>query len=106
MPKYLMKVNYTAEGARGMHHDGGSKRRAAAEHAAQSLGGHLEAFYFMFGSADVVAISEMPDAVAAAALSLAVTASGAAETSTTLLISCDEMDAACKKVVAYKPPAS
>lgn len=106
MPKYLVKVNYTPEGAKGLHHDGGSKRRAAAEHAAQSLGGRLDSFYFAFGDSDVVVIADMPDAVAAAALSLAVTSSGAAETSTTPLITAEEMDKACHKVVGYRPPGA
>jgi hypothetical protein len=30
MPKYLLEVSYTAEGAKGLLKEGGSKRRAAA----------------------------------------------------------------------------
>ena len=104
MPKYLVKVNYTPEGAKGLRHDGGSKRRAAAEHAAKSVGGHLEAFYFCFGDSDVICIAEMPDHVSATALSLAVTSTGAAETSTTVLVTAEEMDKACHKAVGYVPP--
>ena len=33
MPKYLVQVNYTAEGAKGLLREGGSKRRAAAQAA-------------------------------------------------------------------------
>lgn len=106
MPKCLVQVNYTPEGARGLHHDGGTKRRAAAQHAAESLGGRLEAFYFAFGETDVVVIADMPDTVSAAALSTAVTSSGAAETVTLPLITVDEMDQACKKVVGYRPPGA
>lgn len=104
MPKYLTKVNYTPEGAKGLRHDGGSKRRAAAEHAVKSVGGKLEAFYFAMGDWDVICISDLPDPIAAAALSLAVTATGAAETSSTLLMSAEEMDKACHKAVGYVPP--
>ena len=47
MPKYLYQVSYTAEGAKGLLKEGGSKRKAAAEGLVKSLGGKLEAFYFM-----------------------------------------------------------
>jgi uncharacterized protein with GYD domain len=104
MPKYMVKVNYSPEGAKGLQKDGGSKRRAAAEAAAKSLGGKLESFYFVLGNYDVVCIADMPDTVAATALSLAVTLSGAAETSTSLLITAEEMDQACKKQVGYRAP--
>jgi uncharacterized protein with GYD domain len=104
MPKYLVKVNYTPEGAKGLQKDGGTKRRKAAEAAAKSLGGTLETFFFTLGSYDVICIADMPDTVAATALSLAVTLSGAAETSTNLLITAEEMDQACKKQVGYRAP--
>ena len=45
MPKYLYQVSYTAEGAKGLLKEGGSKRRAAAEGLVKSVGGKLEAFY-------------------------------------------------------------
>jgi uncharacterized protein with GYD domain len=104
MPKYLVSVNYTIEGAKGMHHDGGSKRRDVAQHAIESLGGKLESFYFAYGKSDVICIADFPDSVSATAMAVAVTASGAAETVTTPLITVDEMDKACKKAVAYQPP--
>ena len=45
MPKYLLQVNYTTEGAKGLIKDGGSKRRAAAQAAAESVGGRIESMY-------------------------------------------------------------
>ena len=36
MPKYLITATYTAEGAKGLLKDGGSKRRDAAEQALKS----------------------------------------------------------------------
>ena len=36
MPKYLIKASYTADGAKGLLKDGGSKRRTAAEQAIKS----------------------------------------------------------------------
>ena len=41
MPKYLLQVSYTAEGARGVAKDGGSKRREAARVLVESVGGKL-----------------------------------------------------------------
>jgi uncharacterized protein with GYD domain len=106
MPKYLVQVNYSPEGARGLHHDGGSKRRQVVENAARSLGGQLDAFYFSFGRHDVVCICDLPDATAMAAFSLAVTAAGGAETQTTPLLTPEEMDHAVSKYSAYTKPGS
>ncbi len=106
MPKFMLQVNYTPEGARGLHTEGGSKRHQAAKNAAESLGGHLEAFYFSFGAQDVVCLCDMPDAVSMAALSLAVTASGAAETRTTPLLTIEDMDHAVSKHSAYRKPGA
>ena len=106
MPKDLIQVNYTAEGARGLHKDGGTKRREVVQHAAQSLGGRLEAFYFAFGQHDVVCVIDMPDAISMAALSMAVSESGAAETVTTALLSVEDLDHACGKHSAYRKPGA
>ena len=46
MPKYLVSVSYSAEGAKGVRQDGGTKRREVAGHAVESVGGKIEAFYF------------------------------------------------------------
>ena len=106
MPKFLVQVNYTAEGARGLHKDGGLKRREVATNAAKSLGGHMEAFYFSFGKQDVICICDMPDAASMAALSLAVSETGAAETVTTSLLTAEEMDHAVSKHSAYRKPGA
>lgn len=106
MPKYLVEASYTVEGTKGLLKDGGSKRRAAAEAAIKSLGGKLEAFHFAFGATDVFAIVEMPDNVSAAAVSLAITASGAVTLRTTVLLTPEEMDQATKKTVSYRPPGA
>jgi uncharacterized protein with GYD domain len=39
MPKYLMQINYTVEGPKGVVKDGGSARLAAAQKLAGSQGG-------------------------------------------------------------------
>jgi len=104
MPKYLIQASYTADGIQGLIKDGGSKRRAAAEQAIKGLGGNLEAFYYAFGDTDVFTIADAPDNQSAAAVSLAVTASGAVRTKITVLMSPEEMDQATKKTVSYRPP--
>jgi uncharacterized protein with GYD domain len=106
MPKYLLSVSYTAQGAQGLKKDGGSKRKAAAVAAAKSLGGKVEAFYFALGKHDAYVIADLPDTAAATALSLTVNSSGALTGHTTLLITAEEMDEACKKTVGYRPPGA
>jgi len=104
MPKYLIQASYTVDGIQGLLKDGGSKRKAAAEQAIKGLGGSIEAFYFAFGDADAVVIADAPDNQTAAAVSLAVTASGAVRTKITVLMTPEEMDQAAKKSVSYRPP--
>lgn len=104
MPKYMFCVNYTAEGAKGVIQDGGTKRRAAAQRAAESVGGRVESCYFAFGDTDAYIVGDLPDAASAAAVALTVSASGAASVSTTVLMTVEEMDAAAKKSPMYTPP--
>jgi hypothetical protein len=72
---------------------GGGERRREARGA-----------IFCLGDYDAFAIVDLPDHVSAAALSLAVTASGAARTKTTALLTPEEVDQAVKKTVKYRPP--
>lgn len=104
MPKYLVQASYTTEGTKGLLKEGGTKRRAAVEELMKGLGGKLEAFYFGFGDADAFVIIDGPDNVTAAAVSLAVNASGAASVKTTPLLTPEEIDQATKRTVHYRPP--
>ncbi len=104
MPKYLATANYSPEGLKGVLETGGTARAAALRKAIEGLGGTLISFDYAFGADDVVLIIEFPDNVAAAALSLAVSAAGAASTRITPLLSPEEIDQAAKKTVAYTPP--
>ena len=104
MPKYLVQGSYTLDGVKGILKDGGSKRRAAAQQAIQSVGGKLEAIYFTFGENDVLAIVDLPDNASAAAASLTIGASGALRIHTTVLLTPEEIDQASKKSVTYTPP--
>ena len=106
MPKYLLQVNYTLDGLKGVVAKGGTARKAAASAAAKSVGGKVDAFYFAFGDTDVYVVADMPDNEAAAALALTVSAAGGATVKTTVLLTTDEVDAATSKDVKYKPPGS
>jgi uncharacterized protein with GYD domain len=106
MPKYLLEVNYTLDGVRGVLAKGGSARRAAAQAAAESVGGKLDAIYFAFGKTDVFAIADIPDNNAAAALALKISASGGASVRTIVLLTAEDIDAAAKMNVEYTPPGS
>ena len=104
MPKYLIEASYTAEGAKGLLAEGGTKRRDAAVKAVKAVGGKVEAFYFAFGESDAVVIVDGPDNVSAAAVSLAINASGVVTTRTTVLLTPAEIDEAVKKSVPYRAP--
>jgi uncharacterized protein with GYD domain len=104
MPKYLIQASYTAEGVRGVVSEGGSSRRDAVAKVAEGLGGTLESFYFAFGEDDVVTVIDLPDAESAAAVSMAVAASGLVTIKTTVLITTEQMDTAAHKSVSYRAP--
>jgi uncharacterized protein with GYD domain len=106
MPKYLVTVSYTADGATGLRKDGGTKRRQAVSHALESLGGKLESMYFCLGDSDCIVIADLPDAISAAGLSIAVSSTGTARLSTTLLLTAEELDHATSKKTAYTAPGA
>ncbi|TLY71660.1 MAG: GYD domain-containing protein [Gammaproteobacteria bacterium] len=106
MPKYLIQAAYSAEGLRGLQKDKASGRKQAVVKAVESLEGKLEAFYFALGDSDVVVIAEFPDTVSAAALSLAVSATGIARTRTTALLTVEETDRALSKKLTYRAPGA
>jgi uncharacterized protein with GYD domain len=104
MPKYLWQAFYTPQGAQGLRNEGGTARRAAVQSFIEKAGGKLETFYYAFGETDAFLIADLPDATTAAAVSLAVNATGAVTLRTTPLMTCEELDAAAKRAVDYRPP--
>lgn len=104
MGKYLFEAKYSADGAKAVARDGGSARRAAVEKAVSASGGRLESFYFAFGGTDAYVVVDLPDNVTAAAIALAVSQSGLASTKTIVLLTPEDVDAASKKSVSYRPP--
>jgi uncharacterized protein with GYD domain len=89
---------------KGVLKEGGTARREMVEKLVANLGGTVEGFYFAFGDDDVYVIAEFPDNATAASVSMTVGASGAASVKTVVLLSPDEVDAATKKSVDYRPP--
>lgn len=106
MAKYLWQVSYTTQGVQGILKEGGTSRRDLVKNITEAAGGKLEAFYYTFGEDDVIVIAELPDNATAAAVSLNVGASGAAEIRTTALLEPEDIDAATKISVAYRAPGT
>ena len=106
MPKFLIEASYTQDGVKGLQTEGGSSRRDAVAEVADSVGGRLESFYFAFGDHDAYVIADLPDNESAAAVALTVNAAGGATTKTTVLFTPDEVDAAAKRSVTYRPPGA
>jgi uncharacterized protein with GYD domain len=104
MAKYLLEARYTVEGAKGVAREGGTGRRNAVLHLAESLGGKLESFYFAFGDVDAYVVVDLPDNITASAVALAVNQSGGASVKTIVLISPEDIDQAGKKTVDYRAP--
>jgi uncharacterized protein with GYD domain len=104
--KYLLQVNYTLDGVKGVLAEGGSARKAAAQAAARSAGGKVESFHFALGSTDAYVVADLPDNAAAAALALTVSAGGGATVVTTALLTVEEIDKAADTKLKYRPPGS
>jgi uncharacterized protein with GYD domain len=106
MAKFLVKASYTAEGAKGVQRAGGTSRRDAVAKMAEGLGGRMESFYFAFGDTDAYVVLELPDNQSAAAASIAVSSAGAAASEVVVLLTPEEIDAAAKLSVDYRPPGA
>jgi uncharacterized protein with GYD domain len=106
MAKFLVKASYTAEGGKGVQSAGGTSRRDAVARMAEGLGGSLESFYFAFGETDAYVVLDLPDNRTAAAASIAVNTAGAATSEVVVLLTPEDIDAAAKLSVDYRPPGS
>ena len=101
MPKYLFIGSYTADGTRGRLVD---MLSPSAYELIGSLGGKVETFYFAFGGDDFYLVAELPGPTEAAAVALAVAASGAINYRTIVLLTPEEIDAAARFKPAFRPP--
>ena len=104
MPKFLIEATYTAEGMRGLQKDRAEGRLTAIKNTLKSLDGTLEAAYWCLGERDVIVIADLPDIPSASALAMKVSGSGLARTTTTTLLTAEEIDSALEKAVNYRPP--
>ena len=110
MPKYLTFFSYTREAAQSLIAKP-SDRAAAANALVESVGGKMEAFYWMHGDHDGFIIGTYPDGVAAAALATAAGATGAICNLETHEIFDRDAQAKIMKTAkaaqkAYKPPTA
>jgi uncharacterized protein with GYD domain len=108
MALYLSRFNYTTDAKKALLSQP-QDRSAAAREMAESLGGNLMGFWYAFGEYDGVFLMEAPDNATAAAVGMAVGASGAVgDVETTVLLDMDEAQDAMRKAAAatYKPPGS
>ena len=104
MPKYLLQASYAARGEEGVRAKGGTDRRDAVADTVRSIGGELECIYFEFGDHDALAIVDLPDNEAAAAMSLIENSTGALRVTTTVLLTPEQVDEASQRAVSYRPP--
>jgi uncharacterized protein with GYD domain len=100
----MVQGSYSVEGLKGVLAEGGSARVTAVRQLLEAGGGTLEAMYFTFGSDDFVLLAEGTDNVNTAALTMMVSATGAVKVRTTVLLTPEEIDAATKVAVSYRPP--
>jgi uncharacterized protein with GYD domain len=106
MPLYLARFSYTADAMKALINQP-QDRSAAARELAETLGGKLLGFWYALGEFDGVYLMEAPDNASAAAVAMAVGASGAlSQVETTVLLDMDEAQDAMRKAAAatYRPP--
>jgi uncharacterized protein with GYD domain len=106
MAKFLIAARYGPEGARGVAAEGGSSRRDTVAEMISSRGGSMESFYFALGETDAYVIVDLPDNETAAAFALAINGSGAVSSTTTVLLTPEQVDKAAQTRVDYRPPGA
>jgi uncharacterized protein with GYD domain len=108
MAKYAIFFSYSSEAWARMVESPGD-RTAVVRHLADTVGGSLECLYWMFGTYDGLAITDVPDSVSAAALSITIGSSGAfKDVETHELLSQEQLNQALARSKdtrqAYQPP--
>ncbi|MDQ6937328.1 MAG: GYD domain-containing protein [Actinomycetota bacterium] len=106
MAKYAVFFRFTSAAVKGlMEHP--SDRAAVVASLCSAAGGRMESYYLMFGTWDGFVVFEVPDSPSAAAVSLAVTSTGAFATlETHELIESDDLGGILAKAssLTYTPP--
>ena len=106
MPLYLARFSYTTDAMKALV-DQPQDRSVAARQLAETLGGKLLGFWYALGEFDGVFLLEAPNNASAAAVAMAVGASGAlSDVETTVLLDMEEAQEAMRKAAAatYRPP--
>lgn len=107
MPQFLSQVSYTDQAWKSLvEHP--QNRMEALRPVIEKLGGRIVNAWFAFGDYDFVLITELPNNVSAAALSMAASAGGACKSiKTTPLMETAEGLEALKKAATsgYQPPS-
>jgi len=97
MAHFLLQAAYTPEAVQVLLSNP-QDRTAALQAPIEKLGGKIHNIFLSFGDYDAVAILEMPDNVAAAAIALAISSGGACKSvkTTPLLTGAESIEAAKK----------
>ena len=108
MAKYLVLFSLTSESAKRFIAKP-SDRAAVVREVAESAGGSLESYYWMFGQYDGAAVFNLPDSQSMAAVSLAITSSGAlSRFETHELIESGDLTTIAERAkgITYQPPGT
>lgn len=106
MSRYLYKVSYSAAGMKGVMEEGAEHRKTFIAKMAADMGGSVESFDFGFGETDVYVICEIPSDEMAAAIAMAVGASGVGSIQTVKLLTPAQVDAAREIRTGYRAPGA
>ncbi len=104
MPKYLITASYSAEGLRGLQRDKASGRRRRSPPPSRDWAARSRGFYYALGEDDAYRDRRFAGQRQAAALGIAVSATGLVRTRTTALMTVEEIDRALEKTVNYRAP--
>ena len=106
MPYYMLQATYTSE-TWAAQVANPQNRVEIVRPIFESLGGKIESAYFSFGEYDVVLMTEFPDNVSAAAISVALSPGGGLKNAkTTPLMTIEEGTEVMRKAggTGYRPP--
>ena len=107
MPKFLIEASYTLEGVKGLRSAGGTQPPRCDRPRPRDRRRHRSSTSPSPSATRTSSvIVDLPDNTAAAAVALTVNSAGGASTKMTPLISAEEVDAAAKRSVEYRPPGS
>ena len=105
MAKYMFQIAYSLDGIRRLRASSATAIRAGVAKMVEGVGGKIEAYYYAFGSEDIVGIVEVPDNVSAATVSIVANSAGLAQVHVTPLLTVEEIDTALEKGKTLSGPA-